>query len=265
MESLRILTHNTLEGFSAKDGSVDAKRLAAARSMVARMAPDVLVLNEAVHCSAESPDRRDYAAWFGFEHSACVSYDDDWGNVVLSKHPLEDTREYTIHNRAGLSARVRAPNLTLVVATYHPHPSRWPEHKAADFLHLLDGIDGPCVACGDFNAISPDDHPDLDSMSEAFRAFTPAGKERLAAERFVVGGQAIFPALAAIGFRDALDRSMRGPTMPTRLIAKDDSSAMRIDHIVSNAFVETLAGGVVRGPDADAASDHYPVWADVRV
>lgn len=262
---LRILSHNILEGFSGLDGSIDAARLAAAKSLAAKLDPDVLVLNEAVHCASEGPLRRDYAAWFGFEHSACVSYDGDWGNIVLSKHPLEPVREYAIHNRSGLAVRVRVGEDSLVIATYHPHPSRLPENKAEDFRRLVEGLDEPCVLCGDFNAINPEDGTDLDRLSEAFRSFTPAGRERWAAERFVEGGKAVFAALEQAGFRDALDPSMRGPTIPTRLLSDSDDSAMRIDHIAANGRVRVLAGGVVSGPEADAASDHYPIWADVSL
>jgi endonuclease/exonuclease/phosphatase family metal-dependent hydrolase len=265
------MAYNILEGFLDREGALDKRRLDAARAIVAEIDPDVLVLNEALHCRPGIDGKHhDYAAWFNYPHVADSTYDGGrWGNAVLSKHPILSTREFSIHNRSGIVISIRkGRGKALSVATYHPHPSRRPANKAADFAGLINGVSGPCVVCGDFNSINPEDSPNLDVLSLGFTAFTPPGHERASAARFIDGGEAVFEALAALGYRDAVPPHRRAPTMPTPFAAQpgagpNDPSAMRIDHFVANELVRTIDGGVLRTPLSETASDHFPVWLDV--
>jgi endonuclease/exonuclease/phosphatase family metal-dependent hydrolase len=278
LSTIRIMTYNLLEGLLDKNGAVDETRRKSAIAAVNEIDPDVLVLNEALRCVPDADGKiNDYAAWFNMPHALAKTYDGTWGNVILSKLPLRETKTFAIYNRSGIVAEIMVHSHddecqnhdNLVVGTYHPHPSRWPAHKAADFTELVSDINAPCLICGDFNAINPEDDPDIERLAVAFKAFTPKGAERSSAERFVAGGKAVFEALAEIGFTDAVPKESRTPTIPTALIAKptenETSSAMRIDHVVGNSKVTIIAGGVLKTEDTDTASDHYPVWVDAVI
>ena len=54
-----------------------------------------------------------------------------------------------IYNRGGLIAIIDTPGGQLSVASYHPHPGRYPENKALDFGQLVGGLTGPVIVCGD--------------------------------------------------------------------------------------------------------------------
>ena len=257
------MSWNLLEGACqvAEDGSpVDhPDRLVAAQALVRSNDPDILVINEALWCQPWEGRHVDYAARFGFPDSCGKLYDHHWGNVILSKHPVVACRSFDIYNRGGLLAEIATPQGVVCVATYHPHPSRWPVNKSQDFVDVaaLSTPGKPLFLCGDFNAISPEDQPDRDRLALAFARFA---KDPVASSaRFVDGGRAVFPRLVEAGLRDAIPSDSRGHTMPTRLVSEVDDSRMRIDHVWVNRQVLVQAARVCHDPLADQASDHYPL------
>ena len=263
---MRLMSWNLLEGACqvASDGSTmdHPDRLEAAQALVHSCAPDILVINEALWCQPWEGHYVDYAARFGFPDSCGKLYDHHWGNVILSRYPVVACRSFDIYNRGGLLAEIATPQGVVCVATYHPHPSRWPVNKSQDFVDVaaLSPPGKPLFLCGDFNAISPDDQPDHDRLALAFARFA---KDPVASSaRFVDGGQAVFPRLVEAGLRDAVPNSRRGHTMPTRLVSDDDDSRMRIDHVWVNSQVVVQDARVCHDPLADKASDHYPLLVD---
>ena len=264
------MTWNLLEGChvpqAAPDspGTMDPVRLAAAQSLITQVAPDVLVLNEALWCRPVDGRHVDYAHLFGFEHQYGDIYDGAWGNVIISNRPLTSHRRFRIHNRGGLVVQLEHEGHPLMIATYHPHPSRYPAHKTADYTRLLHELpDHALAVCGDFNAISPEDQPDEVALTQAFARFTATPATDVA--RFTNGGRAVFQALSAMGLRDAVEPDARQHTMPTKLVSVDGASGMRLDHIWINARLSATKAHVVTGDLADVASDHYPVVADLWI
>ena len=53
--------------------------------------------------------------------------------------------------------------------------------------------------------------------------------------------------------------------MPTDLINRDKSSAMRIDHVLANDDVDVIGGEVVQTAASNCASDHHPVMLEFRI
>ena len=262
MADTRIMVWNILEGLHrpAREAlfTVDADRLARAQRVVSRWKPDILVLNEALWCQPHGGYHMDFAVLFGFGHSACALYDKHWGNAILSRTPLEPMEVFSIHNRGGLTVRTASG---LTVCTYHPHPSRRPHMRAGDYRAMLAGLSGPLVLCGDFNALDPADGDDRAALEESFRRFSSAPERDVA--RFFEGGEAIFGAMDEFGLRDALPASGRRHTIPTDLLSLDKASAMRLDHIRINRDVCAAGGEVIEDADAELASDHRPVVADL--
>ena len=204
----------------------------------------------------------DYAQLLGFEHAFCDTYDGAWGNAILSRIPFTQTHRFRIHNRGGLRVAVERDGWTLGVATYHPHPSRYPHNKASDYESIVPlEFPHPLVVCGDFNAISPEDRVDARALEDAFRRFSKHPEADVA--RFITGGDEVFATLRRLGLRDAMLPQWRKPTIPTDLLSKDKSSGMRIDHAWVNQQAHVVQGGVVMDPLAEVASDHYPIFVDI--
>lgn len=263
---LRLLSYNILEGLrpipaaASERRTIDRDRAQAALAVVAALDPDILVLNEALFCRQYAGKTVDYARLFGFPHVAAALYSEAWGNAIVSRHPIARSHQMRIYNRGGLIAFIDTPQGQLTVASYHPHPQRWPQNKADDFTALVTGLTGPLIVCGDLNCISPEDDIDRDRLIAAFAAFS--AQPETAVDQFIDSGRQVFSALSRFGLRDAIPQAGRRYSMPTDLINRDKSSAMRIDHILANDDIEVAAGEVVHTSDTNRASDHHPVLVE---
>ena len=169
-------------------------------------------------------------------------------------------------DRGLLAVRLGLPEGEAWVATYHPHPQRRPRKRLEDYAGFLPLLPGPLLLAGDMNAVSPEDAPDAAALARGFERFRAPDVARREVERFVEAGRVLFRDVAPrFGLRDALKAAERGYTIPTPMLSTDVSSAMRIDFILVNGGIAVDKGWVVRGPEADVASDHYPVAADFRL
>jgi endonuclease/exonuclease/phosphatase family metal-dependent hydrolase len=268
-EHLRLVSFNILEGFRPlrQLGSdrrlLDRQRVAAAKSVVCELAPDILVLNEALFCRTHIGKRIDYHKLFGFAYATAALYDGAWGNAILSRFPIRRSRELRIYNRGGLTAIIETPGGLLTVASYHPHPRRYPENKALDFSRLVEGLTGPVIVCGDLNCISPEDPVDRQRLIDSFGEFSTDAAADV--DRFLESGRLVFATLGRAGLRDAIPPAERRYSMPTDLISLNKNSAIRIDHILANAGIDVVHGEVVHSRASNRASDHHPVVLDFRL
>jgi endonuclease/exonuclease/phosphatase family metal-dependent hydrolase len=242
---------------------LDRQRAEAAKKVVSDLYPDVLVLNEALFCQDHAGKRVDYAEVFAFPYEVSALYDGAWGNAILSRLPIIRSQELRIYNRGGLVAVIDTPSGPLTVASYHPHPHRYPENKALDFTQLVAGLDGSLIVCGDLNCISPEDHIDRSKLVEAFRAFS--NDPESVVDRFIESGRLVFDSLSKFGLKDAIPPSGRRYSIPTDLISLDKSSGMRIDHVLANDKIEVVTGEVVHSLATNQASDHHPVMVEFRI
>jgi endonuclease/exonuclease/phosphatase family metal-dependent hydrolase len=268
-DSLRIVSFNILEGFrpvaaeATERRQIDRNRADAALALVGELAPDLLVLNEALFCRQHQGRMVDYGELFGFPYQAAALYDGAWGNAILSRHPIAKSEEMHIYNRSGLTALIDSPDGRFTVASYHPHPNRYPDNKALDFARMIAGVTGPLILCGDLNCINPDDQIDRAALIRGFQRFTATAET--AVDQLIESGRLVFGALRERGLRDAVPLAGRRYSIPTDLLNTDKSSAMRIDHILANDLIEVLAGEVLHSPASNLASDHHPVMIEFRV
>ena len=267
--TITLISFNILEGFrpvgtaDAERRQLDRERATIARDLVHNHDPDILILNEALFCREYGNRSVDYGTLFEFPFQTSALYDNEWGNAILSRFEIENSEEMKIYNRGGLIARVATPEGPVTIASYHPHPNRFPIHKAEDFSRLVEGLDGPVVLGGDFNCIHPEDQLDHDLLISGFRRFSDRPADALG--QFVESGQHVFSTLADHGFEDAIPMDKRRYTIPTDLISTDKSSAIRIDHILANSRVEILDGEIIQDRDSNRASDHHPVKIEFRL
>ena len=154
----------------------------------------------------------------------------------------------------------------LWVGTYHPHPARRPHKRAEDvrdFLTLLDGQRG--VLCGDLNAISPEDAPDEAQLARNMLHFKTPDEARRTAAFMVEAGRALFDdVLPALGWKDAIPPPGRRISLPTALKRRPGDVGLRIDHALVSPGVAVREARVLHDPDADEASDHYPLLLDLE-
>ena len=87
----------------------------------------------------------------------------------------------------------------------------------------------------------------------------------VAVERYIDSGKRVFDTLGKLGFKDAVPPAGRRYSMPTDLINLDKSSAMRIDHVLTNDGIEVIGGEVVQTAASNCASDHHPVMLEFRL
>ena len=267
--ALRIVSFNILEGLrpvkprARERRAIDRTRHDAALTLIGELAPDLLVLNEALFCKQHAGRTIDYGELFGFPYQAAALYDGAWGNAILSRYPIAKSEEMRIYNRSGLAATIDGPGGRFTVASYHPHPHRYPENKALDFARMIGGITGPLILCGDLNCISPEDQLDRAQIVAAFERITPTAKDTV--DRMIESGRLVFGALFELGLRDAIPPAGRRYSIPTDLLNPDKGSAVRIDHILVNGAIEVLDGEVVHSAHSNLASDHHPVMIEFRV
>ena len=263
---LRLVAFNILEGLRPvkpvddERRMVDRDRAGAVLSVIDELKPDFLVLNEALYCRLYTGKKVDYGKLLGFPYETSSLYDNEWGNAILSRHPIAKSSEMRIYNRGGMIAEIETPEGAVTITSYHPHPGRYPENKAEDFTALVEGQTGPLIICGDFNSISPDDPIDRPQMIKAFQAFSDNGEATL--DQFLESGGKVFGALRKLGFDDAIPPAGRRYSIPTDLLSLDKASAMRVDHILVNKEVKVISGEVVQSDATNQASDHHPVMID---
>ena len=204
--TLRLASYNLLEGLrpirpsAGEQRQLDRERAEAARVAVRELRPDILVLNEALFCQQYCGHLIDYARLFDFPYPAVALYDGAWGKAILSRYSIAKSHEMRTEDRGGLVAVIDSPIGQLTVASYHPHPSREPEDKAADFVRLVaDLTDHPLIVCGDLNCVSPEDTIDRQAMVAAFRRFAP--NPEAAVSQFIESGRHVFSALGRLGLR----------------------------------------------------------------
>lgn len=267
---MKLMAWNFLEGglVCNKEGlmSPHPERREAAQRLVKSVSPDVLIVNEALH--AQSDQDEDYAALFDFPFGVAGRYDGSWGNAILSRWPVVEVLERTIHapgstqNRGFLAVRVETPEGLTWVSTYHPHPHRRPHKRAEDFSKFLALLDGPAVLAGDLNAVMPEDTFDAPSMVKTFERFQPAERAAISVAAFQEAGRLLSEeVLPAQGWRVASIPYQ--PTIPTALIRHEGDLGMRLDHVLVSKHWREQLGSVLSGVDADAASDHYPILIDL--
>jgi hypothetical protein len=201
----RLVSWNLLEGMllpqaggETERRTPDESRRRAAVTLIKRLEPDILVLNEALYCEEVFGQVENYADLFGFPHATNRLYDGSWGNAILSRFPAADVVALTVHrsgatqDRGMLAVRLKLPEGEAWIATYHPHPQRRPKKRLEDYGEFLPLLPGPLLFVGDMNAISPEDDLDAAVLTKGFEHFRKKDVARREGERFVEAGHVLF-------------------------------------------------------------------------
>src|SRR3954452_5751722 len=94
----------------------DESRRRAAVTLIKRLEPDILVLNEALYCEEVFGQVENYADLFGFPHATNRLYDGSWGNAILSRFPAADVVALTVHRSGATQDRAGSGNLNIGIS-----------------------------------------------------------------------------------------------------------------------------------------------------
>lgn len=281
LTTTRLVAWNILEGLQQphqsledrKTGPLDQAREAAAKSLISELNPDILIINEALYCDTFDGVRTPYAELFALPYALPHLYDAAWGNIILSRFPILDTRRRVIHrnspttggaqNRGASAIRIEIDGKPVWIATHHPHPHRRPEKRAEDFREFLGTMPGEIIIAGDFNAILPEDEPDHAKLVAGFLEFQSAEQAVASVDRMIAAGRHLAEdVLPQMKMRDLI--SEKRYSIPTILISSDPEvrTAMRIDHAFGTPGIDPVSGRIHHDKRAEIASDHFPLVLD---
>jgi exodeoxyribonuclease III len=244
--TLRLLTYNIRNG--------GAGRVDSLAHVISSCAPDVVVLQEAtrpdvVAALAEHTGMPEWRAEFG-QSLGCLSRvplaHAAWYRPRFSRHGFIDVVP------KGEGVRIFGVHLSAIHAA-------WTERRRVfELKALLHGIrqhqHGFHVLAGDFNTLAPNEVLDVRRLPPRYRPFV-----------WLSGGRIRWRTIQTIldaGYVDAYRRHHAlapGHTLPTW------DPHVRLDYVfVPAAFADRVTScDVVTHPEAPAASDHFPVVADL--
>jgi endonuclease/exonuclease/phosphatase family metal-dependent hydrolase len=245
---LRLLTYNILHG--------GAGRVDAIARVIASCSPDVVLLQEATRPDIvdELARRTGMADWraYGQQSLAFLSRERAafaaWHRPRFSRHAFVEVAP------AGERIRLFGVHLSALHAA-------WTEQRRLfEVRALLRSVarhqEGFHVLSGDFNTLAPAEHLDVRRLPARLRPFV-----------WLSGGRIRWRVIQTVldaGYVDAYRTQHAlapGHTMPT------SDPHVRLDYVfVPKAFADRIeACDIVRHPEAAAASDHFPVFAVLRV
>lgn len=266
--AVKVLTWNVLYGFHDYSDEVrrprlNTARLEAAKKVVAEEKPDVFVITEACFAVANSyREILDYKKEFKFPYATHGTWQDEWGNIVLSKYPIKGEVKKAGW-RTMLRTEISIDDKVLHLDVIHPSPQEGDAMKIAGYHQALGMRETPYVLTGDFNALSDEDAQwyKKKDLIKAFEVFDKTPKESV--ERLL--DVSFIPWLRKTKLIDAMPLSERKPTIPTGLISKDKLSAMRIDYFFVDEEVDVLKAKTIYNANTEKASDHYPICMTIKI
>jgi exodeoxyribonuclease-3 len=254
---LRVMSYNIWDGGN--------DRLENIISVVNEIRPDILVLNEANGFTDKNNEKLTYLSKkTDLRHYYIEVCGDGWGYhvAVLSKKPIVSVRAIKPVLRAIILTKIpvkKDQNICLV--GLHLSPFTEPD-RVEEVRKLLPEIAGEksVIVAGDFNSLSPQDDYDDELVStlpkEAVNKFTVNGKFRYDVLRL----------LSEHGLLEPVHNGANAQTVPTK-VGKTDHFACRLDHILisKDLAAKVQNYNTVINSLTDGASDHYPVYMDIKL
>lgn len=254
---MKLMSYNILGGWD--------ERIELIIDIIEEESPDVLVLNEA---NAFIPDVEDHletlSSRTGLSYSASAPSGKDTFHVVaLSKKPFNRVVFLAPMARAGMLFVLDSEFGELAIVGTHLTPFT-EEERLEEVEIILEAVRrfDNAVIMGDLNALSPQDpYPHL-----SYEALNKKQRDKFAADEELQFG--VVEEILSAGFVDAsvlLDKNDI-PTAPTAITDDEAHSDTRLDYIfVSSPMAQYVSEyDVVQNHNAEVASDHYPVTAELK-
>jgi exodeoxyribonuclease-3 len=247
MSSIRLVSYNIRHGGIGREDALV--------SVIGACAPDILILQEAIHLpSVERLARALSMAQWASRPGVSVAY--------MSRVPIQDARwrrpRWSRHAFLEVTLPSGASIFGVHLSAVH---SNWTERRRLiELRSLLAHVEGRGpgfhVLTGDFNTLAPGERLDLSRLPWRLRAITWLTGRRIRWHTI--------KRLAESGYADAfrvLQPDEPGYTFPTW------DPHLRLDYaFVPVEFQERITRcEVFSHPQARAASDHLPILADVSI
>lgn len=261
---IKIMNYNILHGFHNINPpfQLEEKRLEAAKKIISKENPDILILTEACYGGPNPFNiNMDYKKIFNYLYGYFGKWgENEWGNFLLSKYPIQ-CKTIPFGERTALRSRISIDNKKIYLDIIHPHP-KWTEDKKIELTKpILKKIKEPYFLIGDFNSISDEDFYDRKTLIKGYMKFdkTPTQSvDKILERKFI-------PYIKSVGLKDTFDKSSRNYTVPTGIYGKGKSSAMRMDFIFASPEIKSLETKVIKNKLTEYASDHYPIIGRYKI
>ena len=249
---------------------LEKDRLKLAQKIVKKENPDILMINEAYFESKnKSKILMDYQEIFGFSYYVHSNHKKSlspfWGDAILSKYPIVNKENLSYGHKALLKVKIKVKGKIIDLDLIHISPI--PEinsHEQKNLVkQILKGKIENYILAGDFNSLSIEDDYNKDKLIKSWRKFTK-NTENLVNEMLKRDS------IKFILSKDLIDtfkvkNKKFDYTIPTDLLSKDKSSAIRIDYIFCSKDFKILKSGIIKSKLTENASDHYPIYAILEI
>ncbi len=251
---IKVMTYNVFLGFH-KNHELQQNRLDAAKTLVKRNDPDILLLQEAFYAAPNTKSLIvDYQKEFSYPYAAIASWGDYGGNVILSRYPIQEKETIPLGTRKALRSKVRVNDKTITIDNIHLSPYITEQEKSTILERII--LKEPFyIVGGDFNAFSLHDAYDRQKLLLDFQAFYGATGEAMLDDWLTC------TATKAMENHKLQDARTIGHTYPTTYLTQSKDGAMRIDFLFHSSDITVKKAWIDYSVEADQASDHYPVIA----
>jgi exodeoxyribonuclease-3 len=265
---LKILTYNTL--FGGRDGG-DDRRARAQMELINRLKPDVFLMQEAKSFDGSGGALlHDLEARIHMRGFLAIAPRTGQNVAIFIREPLRPLSfeaDGANFHHALATLKVALPGsgrpITFISAHLCPNGPSIRRREAA-YLAVQAVPNAYALLTGDFNSASPHD-----PEPGGFAALPAHYRVRYFADDLQTADRSVLAHLEAAGWIDVghkLDAASV-PTVPTAGFTDTEFATMRCDYVMATP---ALAAGavtyeVIRTPETDAASDHYPVLASFEV
>lgn len=199
----------------------------------------------------------------GFSHSCLFEMETSPYQVgIAAKWPIEVVEmieEEPIYH--GL-LHVKINHVHFIIVHLTPFESEHREKETGQIAESINRIQEPLVLMGDFNTLSPLDETYYKSRHTYEKLLTKESPTRQHIKDNAINYRPM-ELLLESGLHDVCaDSGTFQYSMPTHIKGElMDPIYLRLDYILVNHYLleYSPSGEVVRGPDTDTLSDHYPV------
>jgi len=268
---LKVMTYNLRYGFhkygADKIMLFQENEFRAAQKVIRSEKPDVLGITEAYYGAKQGRlIGIDYAKAFGYRHSYAASYEGDWGSCLLSRFPIVHAERLPLtKSQKGIQMSALRTTIdskvNIHVDVVHPSPKVQDAARVTAFRPLLKSFQKPYLMIGDFNSPSDEDEYSRADLMKGWK--NRAEPPSVMADRFLK--RKLIPLVKSYGLHDTLPEGRRTHTLPTNLPGIPASPNMRIDYIFASPEFRTIRSRIIQNKLTDAASDPYPVVAQLEL
>ena len=265
----KIVSYNILNGFTPDDKpyTLNQERKNAAIKALEKEKPDVLILCEGYFWpSAKKDTLKDFKKLFNNLTNVFLPAENmfRWAPVIFSKFPIKFS-DFSEYHRKYIRSEISVGKKKIILDVYHPSPDKITEEDRVDFLaKVLEKNLGNHIIAGDFNAISPEDEYDRSQLLRGFSKFMGPSAEAKVNE--LMKAKTVKFVLDK-GFVDTykIKEQKEKYTVPTDFRSKNKDAAIRIDYIFCSKDIMIIDAGIIKNKFTEIASDHYPIYAVLKI